>query len=120
MKNSIAKIATKRNTFRVKKMITMAVTVLCMCAMLSMTVFASGTVDTTTFLGDVKTVLQAVVILIGGGLGVWGVVNLIEGYGNDNPGAKSQGMKQLMAGLAMILLGVVMVPTLVEMMSDAV
>ncbi|SHH54574.1 Maff2 family protein [Butyrivibrio fibrisolvens DSM 3071] len=29
---------------------------------------------------------------------VWGVVNLLEGYGNDNPGAKSQGMKQLMAG----------------------
>ena len=29
---------------------------------------------------------------------VWGVVNLMEGYGNDNPGAKSQGIKQLMAG----------------------
>jgi len=28
---------------------------------------------------------------------VWGVVNLMEGYGNDNPGAKSQGIKQLMA-----------------------
>ena len=24
---------------------------------------------------------------------VWGVVNLMEGYGNDNPGAKSQGIK---------------------------
>ena len=30
-------------------------------------------------------------------LGVWGVVNLLEGYGSDNPGAKSQGMKQFMA-----------------------
>ena len=27
-----------------------------------------------------------------------GGINLLEGYGNDNPGAKSQGMKQLMAG----------------------
>ena len=26
-----------------------------------------------------------------------GAINLLEGYGNDNPGAKSQGMKQLMA-----------------------
>ena len=34
---------------------------------------------------------------IGAGLGVWGVINLMEGYGNDNPGAKSQGIKQLMA-----------------------
>ncbi|MCR4567113.1 MAG: Maff2 family protein [Pseudobutyrivibrio sp.] len=32
----------------------------------------------------------------GGGLAVWGGVNLLEGFGNDNPGAKSQGMKQFM------------------------
>ena len=25
----------------------------------------------------------------GAGLGVWGVVNLMEGYGNDNPGANA-------------------------------
>ena len=43
------------------------------------------------------TVLQTLVIALGAGLGVWGVINLLEGYGNDNPGAKSQGMKQLMA-----------------------
>ena len=55
--------------------------------------------------------------MIGAGLGVWGVVPLIEGYGNDNPGAKSQGMKQLMAGLALILLGIVMIPVLVGMMN---
>ena len=40
----------------------------------------------------------------GAGLGVWGVVNLLEGYGSDNPGSKSQGMKQLMAGGGIILL----------------
>ena len=39
------------------------------------------------------TVLQTLVVAIGAGLGVWGVVNLMEGYGNDNPGAKSQGIK---------------------------
>ena len=42
-------------------------------------------------------VLQTLVIALGAGLGVWGGVNLLEGYGNDNPGAKSQGMKHLMA-----------------------
>lgn len=41
--------------------------------------------------------LKVLVIALGAGLGVWGVINLLEGYGNDNPGAKSQGMKQLMA-----------------------
>ena len=43
------------------------------------------------------TVLQTLVIAIGAGLGIWGVINLLEGYGNDNPGAKSQGIKQVMA-----------------------
>ena len=26
---------------------------------------------------------------IGAGLAVWGVINLLEGYGNDNPGANA-------------------------------
>ena len=43
------------------------------------------------------TGLKTVVTAIGTGVGVWGVINLLEGYGNDNPGAKSQGIKQFMA-----------------------
>ena len=43
------------------------------------------------------TVLQTLVIALGAGLAVWGVINLMEGYGNDNHAAKSQGIKQLMA-----------------------
>ena len=39
-------------------------------------------------------ILKMLVIAIGAGLGIWGVVNLMEGYGNDNPGARSQGIKQ--------------------------
>ena len=42
-------------------------------------------------------VMKTVVVALGGGLGVWGAVNLLEGYGGDNPSAKSQGMKQFMA-----------------------
>ena len=37
--------------------------------------------------------LKTVVTALGAGVAVWGVVNLLEGYGNDNPGAKSQGIK---------------------------
>ena len=43
------------------------------------------------------TTLKTLVCAIGAGLGIWGAINLMEGYGNDNPGAKSQGMKQFMA-----------------------
>ena len=35
-----------------------------------------------------------------------------QGYGNDNPGAKSQGMKQLMAGAGVAVVGIVLVPLL--------
>ena len=49
------------------------------------------------FVTEAINVLQTLVMALGAGLGVWGVINLLEGYGNDNPGAKSQGMKQLMA-----------------------
>jgi hypothetical protein len=56
--------------------------------------------------------LQTLVIALGAGLAVWGVINLLEGYGNDNPGAKSQGMKQLMAGGGVALVGMTLVPLL--------
>jgi hypothetical protein len=56
--------------------------------------------------------LQTLVVALGAGLAVWGVINLLEGYGSDNPGAKSQGMKQLMAGGGVILLGMTLVPML--------
>ena len=48
------------------------------------------------FFNSAIGVLQTLGIALGAGLGIWGVINLLEGYGNDNPGAKSQGIKQLM------------------------
>ena len=49
------------------------------------------------FFNSAIEVLQTLVVALCAGLGVWGGVNLLEGYGSDNPGSKSQGMKQLMA-----------------------
>ena len=56
--------------------------------------------------------LQTLVVALGAGLGVWGGVNLLEGYGSDNPGSKSQGMNQLMAGGGVALIGTTLVPLL--------
>ena len=64
------------------------------------------------FFTEAVNVLKTLVIALGAGLAVWGVVNLLEGYGNDNPGAKSQGIKQLMAGGGIILLGTTLIPLL--------
>ena len=67
------------------------------------------------FFTSAVNVLQTLVIALGAGLGAWGIVNLLEGYGNDNPGSKSQGMKQLMAGGGIIVLGTTLIPQLISL-----
>lgn len=64
------------------------------------------------FFNSAVDVLQTLVVALGAGLGVWGAINLLEDYGNDNPGAKSQGMKRLMAGGGVALIGVTLIPLL--------
>lgn len=64
------------------------------------------------FFSSAINILQTLVVAIGAGLAVWGVINLLEGYGNDNPGAKSQGIKQLMAGGGVVLIGTQLIPLL--------
>ena len=36
------------------------------------------------FFNSAVGVLQTLVVALGAGLGVWGIINLLEGYGNDN------------------------------------
>jgi hypothetical protein len=69
-------------------------------------------VKTMAFFASAISSLQTLVVALGAGLAVWGVINLLEGYGTDNPGAKSQGMKQLMAGGGVALIGMTLVPLL--------
>lgn len=75
--------------------------------------------DYTTFLKSGISALKVVIIAVGGGLAVLGVVNLLEGYGNDNPGAKSQGMKQFMAGAGVMLIGALLVPKLSDLIPSS-
>lgn len=41
------------------------------------------------FFASAIDTLQILVVALGAGLGAWGVINLLEGYGNDNPGANA-------------------------------
>lgn len=95
---------------RAKKVISVAVTCAVAASLCAVTAFAeAGTKldgSSLKFFTDALGILKTVLILIGAGVGIWGIVNLLEGYGNDNPGAKSQGMKQLMAGAGVALVGV--------------
>ena len=44
---------------------------------------------TMEFFNSAIEVLQTLVVALGAGLGVWGAINLLEGYGNDNPGSNA-------------------------------
>lgn len=65
----------------------------------------------TTSITTLGTLVQA----IGAGMGAWGIINLLEGYGTDNPGAKSQGIKQAMAGGGIFLVGLKVIPLLANL-----
>ena len=41
------------------------------------------------FFNSAVGVLQTLVVALGAGLGIWGAINLMEGYGNDNPGSNA-------------------------------
>lgn len=67
------------------------------------------------FFNSAVGVLQTLVVALGAGLGIWGVINLLEGYGQDNPASKSQGIKQLMAGGGVVLIGMNLIPLLANL-----
>jgi len=54
------------------------------------TIYVVLETDNMAFFTSAITTLQVLVTALGAGLGVWGVINLLEGYGNDNPGANAQ------------------------------
>ena len=90
-------------------------------AVITMTVFrlfgfanvsGNGGVFLMGFFSSAIDGLKTVITAIGAGIGVWGVINLLEGYGNDNAGSKSQGIKQLMAGGGIIILAQTVIPLL--------
>ena len=67
------------------------------------------------FFSSAVGTLQTLVTALGAGLCVWGGVNLMEGYGNDNPGAKSQGIKQRVAGGGVALIGTQLIPLMANL-----
>ena len=51
------------------------------------------------FFNQAIDILKILVMALGAGLAVWGVINLLEGYGSDNPAAKASGMTAVVLAL---------------------
>ena len=66
-------------------------------------------------------VMQTLVTALGAGLGVWGIVNLLEGYGNDNGGIFDmvQNLSNtVVLPIAGVVLTFVMTLELIQMVTD--
>lgn len=83
----------------------------------SVALFQFATLSGLQFFTTAVNGLKTVVTAIGAGIAVWGVINLLEGYGNDNPGAKSQGIKQLMAGGGVVIIAQTVIPQMSSLFS---
>ena len=47
------------------------------------------------FFNQAIDILKILVMALGAGLAVWGVINLLEGYGSDNPAANHRALSSL-------------------------
>lgn len=57
-------------------------------------------------------VFQKIIIMAGAGYGLMGLVHLIEGFSDQNPQAKNHGMKVLISGIGIVLVGIAVTPML--------
>lgn len=106
-----------RRCAKMKKLTTIVISTMCAITLLSVTAFAD--VDPSNFLNGMQKILRAILIMVGAGFAVFGVIDIADGIGNDNGAAKSTGIKKTMAGAGIIMAGIILVPILTGMMSDA-
>jgi hypothetical protein len=69
--------------------------------------------DTTEILPKVETALILVVSITGIGIAIFGVLHLIEAQSGNDPNAKSTGIKQLAAGLGMVVIANLLIPVFI-------
>jgi hypothetical protein len=78
-------------------------TVAIMVAALTLTVSAAG--NTGVLRTNIQTALQTIVSIVGGGFALIGAIALIQSQSSNDENQKSQGVKQLAVGLALIIVG---------------
>lgn len=80
-------------------------------AMGSVPVFATTSVGTDFFNSGVD-IMQMILVAIGAVILIMGIINFLEAYSTDNPGPKSQGQKQFIAGAGIIIVSLLLIPEL--------
>lgn len=61
--------------------------------------------------------LSKIVCIFGGGLAMWGLVLIGQSHGDQDPASRNTGIKQLVGGGAIVLVGITLVPQLSNIFS---
>lgn len=70
-----------------------------------------------SFFSSAIDIIKIIVTGIGAAIAVVGAIGWLEGNQNDNPAAKSAGLKGVMSGAGIALIGISLVPKLAEFFS---
>jgi len=104
---------------RSRKIVRLATIVGVLLVLFAIPCFATGGLDTKNLVDGVKTALQVILSLVGGGMAVFGIIHLVEAQSSQDPNAKSQAIKQLAVGIGVIVIGNILIPIFTSMISDA-
>jgi len=64
-------------------------------------------------MSDIERVLVLILTIAGGGIATFGIVHLIEAQSSQDPQAKSAGVKQLAAGIGLIIVANLLIPAFI-------
>jgi len=70
------------------------------------------------FVGEMFEILTLVMIATGGGLGIWGIVGILDAQAVGDTAGQNKGIKQLVGGIGIALVGVVGVEALNELIGE--
>lgn len=69
------------------------------------------------FFNSVIDTLSTIVCALGGSLSIWGLILIGQAHGDQDPASRNNGIKQLIGGGAVILVGLTLVPQLSNVFS---
>jgi len=84
-----------------------------------LTVQSYAVVGTDELFTGIETALQAILSIVGAGIAVFGAVHLIESQSSHDPTQRAAGIKELAAGLGVIIVGNIVVPVFIIMAQSA-
>lgn len=98
---------------KLKKVYTVLSSMFLMATLFALNVYAAG-FDTAGLKTGIQTGLIAVCGIGGAGYAVFGVIDLVQANGEQDPNAKNAAIKKISAGVGVIIVGAILIPVFIS------